>query len=40
MVGTQVEMMASHYYVAALKDYLKANKAGPIERWWIYDIYN
>ena len=33
VVGTQVEMMASHYCVAALKDYLEANKARSTERW-------
>ena len=32
MVGTQVKIMASHYCVAALKDYLEAKKAGPRER--------
>ena len=32
VVGTQVEMMASHHRVAALKDYLEAKKARPGER--------
>ena len=32
MVGTQVEMMASHHRIAALKDYLEAKKARPRER--------
>ena len=27
VVGTQVEMIASHYRVATLKDYLEAKKA-------------
>ena len=32
VVGTQVEMMAGHYRVVALKDYLEAKKAGSGER--------
>ena len=32
MVGTQVEIIASHHRVAALKDYLEIKKARPIER--------
>ena len=40
VVGTQVEMMAGHHRVAALKDYLEAKKAGPAERWWICDVYD
>ena len=40
VVGTQVEMMASHHCVAVLKDYLEAKKARPRECWWIYNIYD
>ena len=32
VIGTQVEIMAGHHRVAALKDYLEAKKARPRER--------
>ena len=40
VVRTQVKIMASHYRVAALKDYLEAKKAGFRECQWICNVYN